>query len=164
MSISRRAFDYRVEEERRGASEEGVRAGMWTRYLVPLGRVAFAAVFIVFTPPDFTPQGIAEAAQQGVPLAPVLVPLAGLIALAGGASVILGYRARVGAWLLILFLVPVTILLHNFWAVRDPMMAQMQFGFFLANVSRIGTALLIAYFGAGPFSFDERAAAPRPKD
>jgi len=90
MSISRRAYDYRVEEERRGASEEGVRAGMWTRYLVPLGRVAFAAVFIVFTPPDFTPQGIAEAAQQGVPLAPVLVPLAGLIALAGGASVILG--------------------------------------------------------------------------
>jgi putative oxidoreductase len=55
-------------------------------------------------------------------------------------------------------------MMHNFWAVRDPMMAQMQAGFFLANVSRIGACLLIAYFGAGPVSFDERAAAVGPKD
>jgi len=133
-------------------------AGGWTRYLAPLGRAAFAAVFVVFAPLDFTPQGVAWAAQQGVPLSQILVPLAGLIALAGGASVILGYRARVGAWLLIVFLVPVTVMMHNFWAVRDPMMAQMQEGFFLANVSRIGTALLIVYFGAGPISLDARAA------
>ena len=72
----------------------------WTRYLVPLGRLAFAAIFVLFAPPDFTPQGIAEAAKLGVPLAPILVPLAGLIGLAGGLSVMLGYRAKAGAWLL----------------------------------------------------------------
>lgn len=129
-----------------------------TRYLVPLGRVLFAAVFVVFAPLDFNPQGWAWAGQQGVPLAPILVPLAGLIGLAGGLSVILGYHARVGAWLLILFLVPVTGIMHNFWAVRDPMMSQMQLGFFLANLSRIGACLLIAYFGAGPVSLDARSA------
>lgn len=139
-------------------------AGGWTRYLGPLGRAAFAAVFVVFAPLDFTPQGVAWAAQQGVPLPQILVPLAGLIALAGGASVILGYRARIGAWLLILFLVPVTVWMHNFWAVRDPMMAQMQEGFFLANLSRIGAALLIAHFGAGPISLDARAAVRRLED
>lgn len=132
---------------------------MRTQYLVPLGRAAFAAVFVVFAPLDFTPQGVAWAGQQGVPLAPILVPLAGLLGLAGGLSVILGYRARIGAWLLILFLVPVTGIMHNFWAVRDPMMAQMQEGFFLANLSRIGACLLIAHFGAGPISLDARAAA-----
>jgi len=139
-------------------------SGSWTRYLVLVGRVAFAAIFVLFAPPDFTPQGITEAAKLGVPLAPILVPLAGLIGLAGGLSVILGYRAKVGAWLLILFLVPVTAILHNFWAVRDPMMAQFQLGFFLANVSRIGTCLLIAHFGAGPISLDARAAARRSED
>lgn len=139
-------------------------AGPWTRYLVPLGRVAFAAVFVVFAPLDFTPQGVAWAGQQGVPLPQILVPLAGLIGLAGGLSVILGYRAKIGAWLLILFLVPVTGVMHNFWAVRDPMMAQMQEGFFLANLSRIGACLLIAHFGAGPVSLDARAAARRPED
>lgn len=128
----------------------------WTRYLVPIGRAAFALAFVAFTPADFTPQGVAWAAQQGVPWPHVLVPLAGLIGLAGGLSVMLGYRARVGAWLLILFLVPVTGMMHNFWAIKDPMMAQMQAGFFVANLSRIGGALLIVYFGAGPFSIDAR--------
>jgi len=133
-------------------------ASTWSRYLVPLGRAAFAAVFVLFAPANFSPQGIAWAAQQGVPFARLLVPLAGLISLAGGLSVILGYRAKIGAWLLILFLVPVTVMMHNFWAVKDSMMAQIQLGFFLANLSRIGGALLIAYFGAGPLSFDARAA------
>ena len=138
-------------------------AGAWTRYLVPLGRAAFAAVFLWFAPGDFSRQGIAWAGQQGVPLAGLLVPLAGLLSLAGGLSVLLGYRARLGAWLLILFLVPVTIMFHNFWAVRDPMMAQIQQGFFLANLSRLGGALLIAHFGAGPFSLDGRASISRPR-
>lgn len=135
-------------------------AGAWTRYLVPVGRFAFAAAFVFFGPLDLTPQGIAWAAQQGVPLPQVLSPLAGLIALAGGLSVILGYRARIGAWLLIVFLVPVTGFMHNFWAVKDPTMAQMQMGFFIGNLSRIGGALLIAYFGAGPVSFDARGKRP----
>lgn len=149
--------------ERNAAGGTG-EARAWTRYFVPLGRVAFAAVFVVFAPLDFTPQGVAWAGQQGVPLPQILVPLAGLIGLAGGVSVILGYRARIGAWLLILFLVPVTGIMHNFWAVRDPMTAQMQEGFFLANLSRIGACLLIAHFGAGPISLDARAAARRPED
>ena len=133
-------------------------AGTWTRYLVPLGRLAFAGVFVAFAPGNFSPQGVAWAASQGVPLARVLVPLAGVISLLGGLSVILGYRAKIGAWLLVLFLVPVTGMMHNFWAVKDPMMAQFQFGFFMANLSRIGAAFLIAYYGAGPFSLDARAA------
>ncbi len=139
-------------------------AGTLTRYLVPLGRAMFAAVFVVFAPADFSQQGVAFGAQQGVPLPGVLVPLAGLISLGGGLSVILGYRARLGAWLLVLFLVPVTIMLHNFWAVKDPMMAQMQLGFFLANVSRIGGALFITHFGAGPVSLDALALARRSED
>src|SRR5207244_7130954 len=132
-------------------------ASTWTRYLVPLGRVAVAGVFVAFAPANFTEQGIAWGASQGVPLARVLVPLAGVISLLGGLSVVLGYRVKIGAWLLVLFLVPVTGMMHNFWAVKDPMMAQVQFGFFMANLCRICGALLIAYFGAGPFILDGRA-------
>ncbi len=130
----------------------------WIRYLVPVGRSAFAAAFVLFAPGNFSQEGIAWAAAQGVPLPRGLVPLAGVISLAGGLSVILGYRAKIGAWLLVLFLVPVNGFMHNFWAVKDPMMAQFQLGFFVANLSRIGAALLIAYFGAGPLSFDARDA------
>ncbi len=127
------------------------------RYLVPLGRALFAAAFVLFAPGNFSQEGIAWAASQGVPFPRVLVPLAGVISLAGGLSVILGYRAKIGAWLLILFLVPVNGFMHNFWAVKDPMMASFQSGFFVANLSRIGAALLIAYFGPGPLSLDARS-------
>ncbi len=150
--------------EVRNTARELDGAGTLTRYLVPLGRAMFAAVFVVFAPADFSQQGVAFAAQQGVPLPGVLVPFAGLISFAGGLSVILGYRARLGAWLLVLFLVPVTITMHNFWAVKDPTMAQMQLGFFLGNLSRLGGALLIAHFGAGPVSLDALALARRSED
>ena len=132
------------------------------RALVPLGRALFAAIFIASAVGHFSSKTIAFAAHQGVPLAPVLVPLSGLIALAGGLSVLLGYRARIGAWLLVLFLVPVTLAMHAFWAAHDPMTAQMQQVMFMKNLSMLGAALLVAYFGAGPVSFDARRGdAPR---
>jgi len=56
----------------------------------------------------------------------------------------------------VLFLVPVTLALHNFWAVEDPMMAAMQQAMFFKNLSMLGGALLIAHHGAGPVSLDER--------
>lgn len=104
----------------------------------------------------FSQQEAAYAASAGVPLAGLLVPAAGVLALLGGLSILLGYRARIGAWLLVLFLVPVTLMMHNFWAVKDPMAAQMQMAMFLKNVSMLGGALLISQFGAGALSLDAR--------
>ena len=46
--------------------------------------------------------------------------------------------------------------MHNFWAVKDPMMAQMQMIMFLKNLSMLGGAFLISQFGAGPWSLDAR--------
>jgi len=96
------------------------------------------------------------AVAAGVPLASLAVPASGVLAIAGGLSVLLGYRARIGAWLLVVFLVPVTLLMHNFWAVKDPMMAQMQITMFMKNLAMLGGALLISQFGAGPWSLDAR--------
>jgi len=53
----------------------------------------------------------------------------------------------------VLFLIPVTLMMHKFWTVTDPMMAQIQMILFMKNVSMLGGALLISQFGAGPFSF-----------
>jgi putative oxidoreductase len=130
----------------------------FTRYLVPLGRLLFVAIFLISSVGDFAPATIAYAARQGVPWANVLVPAAGVLSLIGGLSVLFGVRARVGALLLALFLVPVTLTMHRFWAIPDPMTAQLQLIMFLKNTSLLGAALLIMYFGAGPFSFDESSA------
>ena len=104
----------------------------------------------------FTHQTIAFAASQGVPFASIAVPFSGVLALAGGLSILLGYRARIGAWLLVLFLLGVTPMLHNFWAVSDPVMHQMQFVMFMKNLSMLGGALFFATAGTGPWSLDAR--------
>jgi len=82
-----------------------------------------------------------------------------VVALAGGLSILLGYRAKLGAWLIALFLIPVTLMMHKFWAVTDPMMAQMQMAMFMKNLSMLGGALLITQFGSGPLSLDARGTS-----
>ncbi|HEY3171765.1 MAG TPA: DoxX family protein [Thermoanaerobaculia bacterium] len=132
------------------------------RYVPLIGRILFTAIFLTSVSVNFSEQGIAYADAAGVPFPQVAVPLAGFLSLAGALSVLLGYRARGGAWLLVAFLVPVTLLMHAFWTVEDPATALMQQAMFLKNLSILGGALLIAWFGAGPISLDVRLAA-RPR-
>jgi putative oxidoreductase len=128
----------------------------WFRYLVPLGRLCFALIFLTSVPGHFSSEDVQFAAKAGVPLAEVLVPLSGVLSLLGGASVLLGYRVRVGALLLALFLIPVTLAMHAFWSVPDPLLARMQMIMFMKNLSLLGAALMLMYFGAGPISIDAR--------
>jgi putative oxidoreductase len=127
-----------------------------TGLLVLLGRFFFALIFLLSGPRHFMSQTIAYAASQGVPLASIAVPFSGLLAVLGGLSILLGYRARIGGWLIVIFLIGVTPLMHKFWGVSDPMAYQIQFIMFMKNVSMLGGALLISQFGAGPWSLDAR--------
>src|SRR5271165_6884081 len=140
-------------------ASESSEPGALSRAVVLVGRLLFSLIFIFGALNNFSHQSTAYAAAQGVPLTSIAVPLAGIIALAGGLSILLGYRARIGAWLVVLFLVGVTPAMHNFWAVKDPMMAQIQMIMFLKNLSMLGGALLVSQFGAGPWSLDARREA-----
>ncbi len=95
-----------------------------SRYVAVAGRVLFSAIFIAAAPMHFSQVDIAYAKAAGVP-ASFLVPASGLLALVGALSVLLGYRAN-RCLALVFFLVPVTLSMHNFWAVQDPTMAQIQ--------------------------------------
>jgi putative oxidoreductase len=139
------------------AISHGVEARRFSQgAVVLLGRFLFALIFVMAGANHFNKQTIGYAASQGVALASIAVPLSGVIAIAGGLSILLGYRAKLGAWLIALFLVPVTLMMHKFWTVQDPTMAQLQMILFMKNVSMLGGALLISQFGAGPFSIDAR--------
>jgi len=124
--------------------------------LVPIGRVLFALIFLAASPRHFSAEGIGHAAELGVPLASVLVPLSGLMAIAGALSIATGFKARWGAWLIVLFLVPITFSMHAFWALSDPLQVHLQQAMFMKNLSMLGAALLLTHFGAGPWSFDAR--------
>ncbi|HEY9259462.1 DoxX family protein [Chitinophaga sp.] len=125
--------------------------------IVPLlGRILFALIFLMSGLNHLMGAGADYAAAAGVPMAGFMVPFAGLIALVGALSILLGYKVKYGAWLIVIFIIPVSLALHNFWTVKDPMQQQMQMAMFMKNVSILGGALLLAYFGPGPYSIDNR--------
>jgi uncharacterized membrane protein YphA (DoxX/SURF4 family) len=84
---------------------------------------------------------IAYAAFKGVPLADVAVPIANLLLLFGGFSILAGFRPRLGVLAMVCFLVPVTILMHDFWNQQGVQQAS-EIRSFLSNVGLLGSALI----------------------
>jgi putative oxidoreductase len=124
------------------------------RFLPLLGRILFSAIFIHAAFGHFSSGTIAYAASHGVPMASIAVPLSGIISFLGGLSILLGFKAKIGAVLIIIFLVPVTVSMHAFWGIQDPMQAMTQEIMFMKNISILGGAILTSYFGSGPLSLD----------
>jgi putative oxidoreductase len=123
---------------------------------VVTGRILFSLIFILSGLGHFSSQTVAYASQMGLGGASFFVPLSGLMIIAGGLSIALGYYSRYGAAAIIVFLIPTTFIMHRFWGIDDPLMAMNQQSHFMKNLAMIGGALLICYFGAGPVSLDNR--------
>lgn len=126
------------------------------KYTVLLGRILYSLIFLNSGLSHFSGMAVGYASSQGVPLASFLVPFSGVMAIVGGLLILLGYKAKWGAWLIVAFLIPVTFMMHAFWKETDPMQKQMQMAMFMKNISMLGGAFLITWFGAGPVSFDNR--------
>ncbi len=126
------------------------------KFIVLIGRLFYSFIFLSSAVGHFSERSIAYAAAHGVPFASVFVPFSGIIAFMGALSILVGYHAKWGAWLIVLFLVPVTLAMHDFWNITDPMQRMMQITMFMKNLSMLGGALLIAYFGSGPLSLDAK--------
>ncbi len=120
------------------------------KYIPLIGRAFLAAVFLkaaVANTLGFP--GIVEMmTNRGLPFPPLL--LAGNIfcTLVGGLSILFGFKARIGAILLIIFLVPTTFVFHNAFTNPD------EWNAFLKNFGLVGAMLLIYYYGTGPVSLD----------
>lgn len=128
------------------------------KYLPLIGRILFSLIFITSGLAHFFSANdmIAYSQQMGVPLASLAVYVTGIMIILGGISIILGYQAKWGALLLIIFLIPTTFIMHPFWKIEDAMQAQMQMVMFMKNLSMLGGAILIYYFGTGPLSLDKK--------
>jgi len=60
------------------------------------------------------------AKYKKLPAAKLSVALSGVIMILGALSVIFGYYVDLGAILIIVFLVPASLIFHNFWTLTDP--------------------------------------------
>ena len=125
------------------------------KLVLVLGRFLFSSLFLIAAPSHFTESAIKHAITNGIPMATIVIPFLGLCCLFGGVSVLLGYKAKTGAWLLVLFLTFNTFSFHRFWIFPDPITREIQHFFFIKNISLLGAAMVITYLGSGPWSMDK---------
>ncbi len=124
-----------------------------------LGRMMIATIFLMSAVGNKIPKFndvAAYMAAEGVPAPQVM--LAGAIAflVVGSLSVILGYKTRIGAGLLLVFLLLATYFFHDFWNFEGQEQ-QVQMISFMKNLSLMGTMLFLMANGGGALSLDARA-------
>lgn len=77
---------------------------------------------------------------------PVLTAAAALFELVGGLLLLLNIKAKLGATLLVLVLIPATLLFHSFWFLEGPA-RELQQIMFLKNLAILGGLLLVLVHG-----------------
>jgi len=120
-----------------------------------IGRILLALIFVVSGAGKITGYAgtAAVMAAKGLPIVDVLLPLTIAVELGGGLLLALGWKARWAAAALFLFLIPTTLIFHQFWGI-EPKLAQMQKIHFLKNVAIMGGMLMVLAIGAGRWSVD----------
>ncbi len=94
-------------------------------------------------------------ASMGMPFPQLLLVGAIIVEFGCGLMLLFGWKARFAALAIFLFVIPATLIFHNFWAA-DPAQAQNQMIHFMKNVTIMGGMLYVMAFGAGPLSLDNR--------
>lgn len=148
----------------RTAAGSHLRAETVTPYLALAGRVLLSAIFLTSGVNKLTNwSGTAEhMAGEGMVAVPLMLAGAVAVELFGGAAILLGCYTRAAALVVAGFLVPATLVFHDFWtAPAADRMNQVQH--FMKNLTIIGGLLVLAAFGAGRFALDARAPEPRPR-
>ncbi|HEY6843674.1 MAG TPA: DoxX family protein [Thermoanaerobaculia bacterium] len=120
-----------------------------------IGRIVVAIYYISAGLRHFTHLKMMApyAASKGVPAASVAVPFSGALLVAGGALIGLGFYPAIGAICILVFLLPTSVMMHNFWSVQDPMQKMGEMVNFTKNVGLMGyTLMILAIPQPWPFS------------
>jgi putative oxidoreductase len=124
--------------------------------LTVLGRVLLCTIFVLAAVGNKIPHfsDVAKVMDSaGVPAPQLLLVGAIVFLVVGGLSVIVGYKARIGALLLLTFLVLASYYFHPFWRL-DGQAQQEQMIQFMKNLSMMGAMLFLVANGSGPMSLD----------
>lgn len=110
-----------------------------------LGRLLFGGYFIYNGINHLTHLGMMTgyAKSKGVPSATAAVAFTGLLLIISGASVLLDFYTTIGLIALVLFLLPVTFKMHQFWTIQDPMAKMGETVNFTKNLALLGAVLIL---------------------
>ncbi len=110
-----------------------------------IGRLLFGGLFVYNGLNHFRNRAAITGycAYKRVPAPAAAAVLSGAWLLVGGLSIILGARPQIGAWMIVIFLLGVTPVMHNFWTVTDETQRLGEFINFSKNLALLGAALML---------------------
>ena len=114
------------------------------------GRIMFTLIFFLSGITHFTSlDDYVALMPAAIPFRAFWVMISAVVELLGALMVVSNRYPRLGAWIIVVFLVPVTITVHGTAMVSDPdaRMRAIQTSFFLKGVTMAGAALLITQLG-----------------
>jgi putative oxidoreductase len=113
-------------------------------------RILFTLIFFLSGITHFTAmQSYIDLMPAPIPFRAFWVTISAVVELAGAAMILFNYRPRLGAWLIVIFLIPVTIVVHGTAMVTlsDPVMRAVNVSMFLKGLAMIACALFITQSG-----------------
>lgn len=93
--------------------------------------------------------------------APPLLAIALVVMVLGGLSLLLGFQTRYGAMLLFAFTIAVSVTMHAYWTIADPLARAADYDIFARNLAIAGGLLLLVGMGPGRFGIDNRGQKKR---
>lgn len=120
-----------------------------------IARLLTCAIFLVTGIWKFVDfKGVSEEmAAKGMIMIPFFLTAAAIIEIIGGLSLLVGYKTRLWTAILMLYLIPVTIIFHDFWNYIESQ-RYTQIIEFLKNMTIIGGLCDVRVAGPGRFSLD----------
>ena len=112
-------------------------------------RILFTLIFFLSGITHFTTMtSYINLMPAAIPWRAFWVMISGVVELAGAAMILFNWKPRLGGWLIFIFLVPVTIVVHGTGIFQpDPIMSAVNVSMFLKGLAMMGCALLITQFG-----------------
>jgi len=114
------------------------------------GRLLFTLIFFLSGVTHFTDiEGYTSLMHESIPFRTFWVLISGVVELVGAAMILFDRSARLGGWLIALFLIPVTFTVHGYEMLNaeTELMRGIQLSFFLKGLAMTGAALLISQLG-----------------
>lgn len=110
-----------------------------------IGRILYGGYFVMSGVNHFRYKEmmISYMQSKNVPMQGFLNAVSGLLLLIGGLGILLGVYIQAAVACLVLFLVPVTFKMHNFWKETDQNMKMISMQMFLKNMVMLGAALML---------------------
>ncbi len=116
-------------------------------FLFILARVLFGGYFIL-NGYNHIVKGkhlVGYAASKKVPNAKEAIMLSGLLILLGGLGILFWVYIPYSVLAIVLFLIPVTFMMHNFWTETDQMARMNSYIAFTKNIALLGGALAFLF-------------------